>query len=81
MFKKILNWLLRFPKCTVSREQAIAIASEYCQKMTIPLLNPRVVEDRHSWTIYTEGRKLRGSAWVEISKNTGQILGTGQPPR
>jgi hypothetical protein len=59
----------------VSKEQAISIAQDECQKLKYPWLEPVIVRSNWGvWEVYTNARSKGGNARIIINKNTGRVV-------
>ena len=76
---RILRIVLRIPPPRITREEAVTIAKDFCSKHDWEMNRPTVVEELRTWLVWVDGN-VKGSPWVVIDQQTGDVVKSGVPP-
>jgi len=81
---KGLFWLLRtllfIPQPRITKDEALEIARQECERRGWGWRNPHVTEELKTWLIWTMGG-MRPSPFVAVNQQTGEVVRSGCPSR
>ena len=78
--KRLLRKVLFIPQPIITRERALEIAHQECEKQGWGWDNAHIVEELRTWLIWTMGG-IRGSPFVVVDQQTGEVVQSGCPLR
>ena len=78
--KALLRKVLGIPKPRFSADQAVRIAQRECVNRGLIIGHAVVVERFRTWLIWVDGAR-KGSPWVLVDQQSGEIVKFSQLPR
>lgn len=79
-FCKVLRKMFFMPEPRITREQALEIARAECERRSWLWKDPATTEGLRYWYIDTV-RDIKGSPWLLVSQQTGEVIRSGCPLR
>ena len=77
---RLLRRILFIPAPEIQRDKALQIAEAHFQSEEVQILDPKVIEELRSWLIWANGH-IKGSPWIRIDNQTGEVVASGTPMR
>lgn len=78
--RKLIRAVLCIPPAKISRQDAIKLAADFFRHKGATLTEPEIYEHLRYWEILLS-RRIKGSAWVHIDNQTGEVKRFGFPNR
>lgn len=76
----LLRLFLFLPMPKTSSKEAISIAAKFACEQGWLVENPKVVEELRTWMVWTHSN-MKGSPWIKIDNQTGEVVRYGFLPR